>query len=36
MDFTMEKQSAPIPGGELYLCTMLTVQATGRVAVNEA
>ena len=35
MDFSMEKRSVPIPGGELYLCTILTVQATGRVAVNE-
>jgi len=36
MDFSMEKRSAPIPGGELHLCTILTLQATGRVAVNEA
>ena len=36
LDVTMEKRSAPIPGGELYLCTMLTLQATGRVAVNKA
>ena len=35
MDVTMERRSAPIPGGELYLCTVLTVRATGRVAVNE-
>ncbi|MBW2096705.1 MAG: hypothetical protein JRI80_17690, partial [Deltaproteobacteria bacterium] len=35
MDISMEKRSVPIPGGELYLCTILTVRATGRVAVNE-
>jgi len=34
MDFSMAKRSVPIPGGELYLCTVLTVQATGRTAVN--
>lgn len=34
--FTMKRRSAPIPGGELYLCTILTVQATGRVAVDGA
>lgn len=36
IDFTTKRRSAPIPGGELYLCTILTVRATGRVAVNEA
>lgn len=35
LDFTLERRSVPIPGGELYLCTILTVQATGRVAVDE-
>jgi len=35
LDVSMERRSAPIPGGELYLCTILTIQATGRVAVNE-
>ncbi len=35
LDVTMERRSAPIPGGELYLCTVLTVRATGRVAVNQ-
>jgi N-methylhydantoinase A/oxoprolinase/acetone carboxylase beta subunit len=34
MDFSLERRSVPIPGGELYLCTVLTVQATGRTAVN--
>ncbi len=33
--FSMERRSVAIPGGELYLCTILTVQATGRTAVNE-
>ncbi len=35
MHFSMERRSAPIPGGELYLCTILKLQATGRMAVNE-
>jgi len=34
MAFSVERRSVPIPGGELYLCTMLTLQATGRTAVN--
>lgn len=33
--FCMQKRSVPVPGDELHLCTLLTVQATGRTAVDE-
>jgi N-methylhydantoinase A/oxoprolinase/acetone carboxylase beta subunit len=36
LNFSMERRSVPIPGGELYLCTVLTVQTAGRTAVNDA
>ncbi len=36
LSFSMERRSVPVPGGELHLCTILTVQATGRTAVNNA
>ena len=36
LSFSSERKSVPVPGGELYLCTLLRLRATGRMNVAGA